>query len=263
MSDKKWEPRLPTRQRPLESAKAKEIYARQDTIAAEKGRSMEIMKAAEAEIERLRAAIKAVENERDQKSGELAQEAISADGMTAASLVNKILVQKSSESSLMQMKDSIAKLSGAAAEAKKAVSRLRAEGGQLEREIVVLHNLKRFQLAEKHFKSFVSSWESAEADHQEVCHLLGELHTDGVDIKGLMKSAGVEEQTLFGQVAQSSFMNTKHTIADFSIEWGRGGKAAVPGNVFYKGGERSRAQQGTSDFRKGNAFGGGVKFQTN
>jgi hypothetical protein len=101
MSDKEgWKPRLPTRQRPLESAKAKEIYARQDVIAAEKGRSMEVVKAAEGEIERLRAAIKTVENERDQKSGELAQEAISADGMTAKGLVDRILVQKSSDFSL-------------------------------------------------------------------------------------------------------------------------------------------------------------------
>jgi hypothetical protein len=256
MGDKVWQPRLPTKARPLESAKAREIYARMDTISAERGRSMEIMKAAEAEIERLRAAIKAVENERDQKSGELAQEAISADGMTARGLVDRILVQKSSESSLMQMRDSINKLSGAAAEAKKAIGKLKAEDARLEKEIVVLHNLKRFQLAEKHFKSFISSWESAVADHGECCRLLQELRAENIDVLSMLKAAAVPSDSLFAYVVQSSFVYGKHSVSDFDLEMASSGKASVPGNVFYKGGAQSRVKQGSGDFKKGHAFNG-------
>jgi hypothetical protein len=259
MSDKMWEPRLPTRERPLESAAAKAVYARQAEIATERERCAALIKAAGEERVRLEKSLKELEASRDTAAAGVAGDI----ELSAAGAVNKILTLKSVEGSLNQQRDSIAKLAAAEVDAGKKLRALRVEDDKLAKEIVVLFNLKKFENAAKHFKTFVQSWQDAEADHQEVCRLLGELHTDGVDIKGLMKSAGVEEKSLFGQVAQSSFMNTKHSIADFSIEWNRGGKAAVPGNVFYRGGERSRVQQGTSDFRKGNAFGGGVKFQTN
>jgi hypothetical protein len=239
--------------RPLESAAARQIYARLDVIEAERGRCDGLIKTTEAEIARLESAIKAQEAERDAKSGALAQEAIASDELSAKGLVDRILTQKSVEGSLNQMRDSVAKLAAAVIEAGKTLRKLRIEEDRLGKDLVALEQAKKFENAQKHFKSFVSSWEDAERDHAEFVRLLTELRDVGIDMKRMAKAAGVADDSLFAAVASGTFIFNRHTVSDFAIEMGS--KRAIPGNPFYKG-ETARVQMGKSDFRKGHAFNG-------
>jgi hypothetical protein len=239
--------------RPPESAAARAIFSRLDVIDAEKGRCAELVSTTEKEIARLEEAIKAQEAERDAKSGALAQEAIASDELSAKGLVDKILIQKSVEGSLNQMKDNVARLAGVVIEAGKTLRKLRIEEDKLGKDLVALEQQKKFENAQGHFKSFVRSWQDAEADHAEFVKLLTELRDVGLDIKKMATAAGVADESLFAAVASGTFIFNRHTLPDFAIEMGS--KRAIPGNPFYKG-ETARVQMGKSDFRKDHAFNG-------
>jgi hypothetical protein len=239
--------------RPLESAAARAIYSRLDVIEAERGRCDGLIKTTEAEIARLEAAIKAQEADRDAKSGALAQEAIASDELSAKGLVDRILTQKSVEGSLNQMRDSVAKLAAAVIEAGRTLRKLRTEEDRLGKDLVGLEQAKKLENSQKHFKSFVSSWQDAEKDHAEFVRLLTELRDLGCDVKRMLKDAGVADDSLFAAVASGTFVFNRHTLPDFAIEMGS--KRAIPGNPFYHA-ETARVQKGTSDFRKDHVFNG-------
>jgi hypothetical protein len=258
MSDKVWQPRPPTRERPLESAAAKAVYARQAEIATERERCEALIKAAGEERLRLEKSLKELELSRDASAAGVAQDI----ELSAAGAVNKILTLKSVEGSLNQQKDSIAKLAAAEVDAGKKLRALRVEDEKLAKQIQVLFNLKKFERAADHFKSFVRSWQDAERDHGEFCRLLQELRAENIDVLSMLKAAAVPDDSLFAHVAQSSFVYSKHTVADFSIQMASGGKSRIPNNPFYQGGEQSRVTKGTSDFKKQHVF-GGVTFPTN
>jgi hypothetical protein len=247
MGEKKWEPRMPTRERPLETAAAKKIYERQAEIVTERERCHAVIKATEAEIKRLEESIATAEAEQA-----AAAAAVMGDSeLSAKGAVDKILTQKSG--GLNQMRDSVGKLSTAVIEAGKQLRKLRAEEDRLGKDLVVLEQLKKFENAAKHFKSFVSSWEDAERDHAEFVRLLTELRDVGVDAKRMLKAAGVADDSLFGAVASSTFIFNRHTLPDFALEMGS--KRAILENPFYHG-ETARVKQGKADFLKGHVFNG-------
>ena len=242
-----WKPRMPTRERPLETAAAKAIYARQAEIVTEREHCHAVIKATEAEIKRLEESIAAAEAEQA-----AAAAAVMGDSeLSAKGAVDKILTQKSG--SLNQMRDNVGKLSTAVIEAGKQLRKLRAEEGRLGADLVVLEQLKKFENAMKHFKSFVSSWEDAERDHAEFVRLLRELKEVGVDMRKMGRAAGVADDSLFAAVASGSFIYGRHTLPDFALEMS--GKRSIPENPFCHG-ETARVKLGTGDFKKGHVFNG-------